>query len=97
MIVGKPIISDFYSINHFISNIINNEFIDKKNVLNKKNYQHNFIGNSSNEYGISPIEHTICNFIGDLIHITDNIIPSVIYILLVAFPVIFLNSQELFN
>jgi hypothetical protein len=36
MIVGKPIISDFYSINHFISNIINNEFIDKKKRAKQK-------------------------------------------------------------
>lgn len=36
MIVGKLIINDFYSIDHFINNIITNEFIDKKNMPNKK-------------------------------------------------------------
>jgi hypothetical protein len=66
-------------------------------MSNKNNYQHHFVGDSIDEYVISPTNKIICNFIGDLFHIIDEYNLLVIYILPMAFHVLFFNYLELFE
>lgn len=58
----KTIIGDFYSIDHSVSNINIDGFINEKNMPNTNIYHYHFSGNSIGEYFMSLTKKIICNF-----------------------------------
>jgi hypothetical protein len=60
----------------------------KKTCQTKKNYQYHSVGNTIDEYVISPTKKIVFNSIIDLFHIIDGSRPLVIYILSLKFSII---------